>query len=597
MKNITTVRQWAFFPLVAVLSCLGVFVVPFWFPAPALNAVSVSNAYGFNNKVASLAAGCIALAVFFLSLRAPADSESSCPQAPDRRRLENSVWLALAALVVLATAAACWLIYISGRRYHHDIGYFVNQMTTYADYHFQLYSQIQFFYGPLLFYPPILLRSFLSSWHVSMLVCYMIFLCLNQFLGICFLSYTVNALPMSRRWKIFALLAFGLLTLQPMLGVNYTLFRFLAPVATLIFITRRTSRLAVGLLFVAGAAFCLSISSEIGLAFTAGAMAYGILKIWRDGRAWFPVTVSPLLGCAFFLLLAGKPFLSTLTLFAHGTYNMIVEPLPHVLVVLLAAVWLIPRWLARPFRERDPQAPFLGACFVLALTLLPVAFGRADPLHVLFDGATILLLSMAAISRYPRGAQVTWAVAIAVAMAIGHARLDQLWKGFAAPVLKADVLLYPHSVLARAADRVVKRKHGPEVANSTPLDLKALLALTGGQSIATPLDLDIGVEDQLKRSGLYRPDAYFGFEGVLDDGAEQRKIDQMNQANWALLPTGFRLNYSETEEFASFLMGARLPYRPRFPSYVVGNKFQENLATVWSPVGVVNEYTVYHRKN
>jgi hypothetical protein len=579
-------------------------LLPFWFPAPALNAISVSNAYGFNNKVASLAAGCIALAVFLLSLRALADSESSWPQALERRPLEKRVWLPVAALATLATAFACWLIYISGLRYDHDLDYFVNQMTTFADYHLQLYSQIQFFYGPLLFYPPILLRPILSSWHVSMRVCYMIFLCLNQFLGICFLSYTVNALPMSRSWKIFALLAFGLFTLQPMLGANYTLFRFLAPVATLTFITRRTNRLAVGLLFVAGAAFNLSISSEIGLAFTAGAIAYGILKISREGRAWFLVTVSPLLGCGLFLLLAGKPFLSMLTLFAHGAFNLIVEPLPHVLVVLLPVVWLIPRWLAHLFRERDPHAPFLGACFVLALALLPVAFGRADPLHVLFDGATILLLSMAAITCYPKGTQLTWAVVIAATLALGHARLDQLWKGWVIAALNTDALLYPHSALTHLY-RVIPRRHSPGVAygvvqdrsTNRKFELEALRALTGGQSVATPLPLGIGEEDQLKQSGMYRPDAYFGIEGVLDESAEESKIAQMNQANWALLPTGSRLRYSETEEFASALMGARLPYRPRYPPFVVGNKFQENLATLWNPVGILNEYTVYHRRN
>ncbi|MGH9596227.1 MAG: hypothetical protein ACRD3K_05465, partial [Edaphobacter sp.] len=110
---------------------------------------------------------------------------------------------------------AGWLIAMSGRHYSaDDVGYFVNQLSSYSLSHRQLYTQIEFPYGPLLFYPPILLHALPG--HVSLRSSFFTVLALHQVFGLLLFGYVVNLLPMSRRWKIFALCCYAPFTLEPM---------------------------------------------------------------------------------------------------------------------------------------------------------------------------------------------------------------------------------------------------------------------------------------------------------------------------------------------------------------------------------------------
>jgi len=490
------------------------------------------------------------------------------------------------------------LIYESGLRYWSDVSYFVNQISMYADYHRQLYSQVQFPYGPLLYYPVSLLRSALSHWNVSLEVSYLVILCLQQFLGVCLLAYVVNALPMSRGWKIFALACFGIWALQPNLGLNYTLFRFMSPTAALIFCIRRKTPLRVAVLFIVGAVFALGVSPEMGFAFTAGAMAYAVLRVWRSGIAWLPAVFTPLLGCVAFLLLIGKPYLTMLGLFAHGTYNQIVEPLPHTLIVLFALVWLVPTMLAHRFRQHEEDAFVLAACFVVSLALLPVAFGRADPIHVLFDGAPVLLLSMPAIASYSRKKQIVWGVCMAATVFFGLARAYRGYQISIVGIVCTDIAQHPDSIVMRGLQRVspsLARKALKDQIVQQPLDMDALRKLVGNNPVATPFTLSLLAENQLKAAGLYRPDTYFFMFAVFDDSDEVRKIDEFNQAKWALVKNDGFL-YSEDQSAADVYMGIPLPYRPKRPSYVIGKKFADNLKSRWEPVGVIGDYTVYRQQ-
>jgi hypothetical protein len=593
-------REILFFTTVCLLTCFGVFVLPFLLPPPPLAGVSVANAAGFNNKVAAVATAFCATAVFLFSVwkRSPVPP----PEEPVRpqRTIGWGIWLT-AALVVGAIAGFLgWMVKISGLRHGGDAGYFVNQISSYTLDHRQLYTEIEFPYGPLLFYPPALLHSMLAGWHVSVQTCFFVVLVMVQVVGILLLGYVVNFLPMSRGWKILALCCFVPFTLQPVLALNYTVFRFIVPTACLIFCARRNDAwLAAGLCGL-GTMLTLGVSPEIGFAFGAGAVAFALLQVRLRGRAWWAVAAMVPVAAAVFLLLVGRSYLRMLGLFAGGVFNFIVEPLPFVLIFLLAAVWLVPRMLAAEFRRDEQQATVLGACFVVSMALLPVAFGRADAGHVIFNGIGIFLLSFVAMTTRRRW-KLVWAVSVVYVGLTFYLMDFRFSRVEVRDLVHRAALAYPDSWPSRGLFRLqarVKPWHAkwyvdPGALPPLRFDVDALAKIVGGDTVATPYVVPAGVEEELRERGLYRPDFYFFMIAVLDEKAEDRKIAAFNEARWAMLPDVPPYRESETQREANFVLQMALPYKAKRAEYVVGGRFSDNLHANWREVGRVDGYVVY----
>jgi hypothetical protein len=596
-----SIRHTLFFATVCLVTCFGVFVVPFFLPAGPISAVSISNDAGFNNKLAAVAAGLCSAAVLGLSFLFPQSIGGlpSWKKSSDVQGLPWRVWIVTALLVGGVVGVAGWLILISGARYDADVGYFLNQMSSYSVSHRQLYTQIEFPYGPLLFYPPILLHRLVG--HLSLRACYMITLVMHQVLGLLLLGYLVNLLPMSKRWKIFALCCYAPYTLQPMMSVNYTLFRFTVPLATLMFSMRRRGARLTAVLFALGVIVNLAISPEMGFAFGAGAVAYAVLQLRLEGRQWLLAVMAVPAGAGLFLLAVGRPYLLMLSLFAGGVYNFIVEPVPHILLFLMAAVWLVPRMLAAQIKQNREEAVPLIFLFVLSMTLVPVDFGRADQAHVFFDGIGIFLLSFVAMSERPRWQQFTWGACIALSMLLGHRIVYKFWQFQIQNVIQRAVLLHPTSLPANAFFGVLrevkpgafKRFQDPAALPPSSFDVDALVALVGGETVATPYVIPFNVEEQLQNRGLYRPDFYDHMIAVLHSSAEDRKIKDFNAASWAVLPMSPEFRESETQTLADQVLGVRLPYKAKRMPYVVGVRFSENLHQNWRVAGTVGEFIVY----
>ena len=515
-------------------------------------------------------------------------------------RLVLGVVLFAGALVALYAR----LVFIAHVRYPGDAAYFIGQMSAVADYHRKLYTGVEFPYGPLLFYVPIWVRALLAPFHVSLAGAYFIVLVLEQMTGIWLVAYTVNNLPIARRLKIIIFLACAVHAVQLALGMNYTFVRFATPLATFIFAARRRRVWAVASLIAAGQALNLAISPEIGFAFGAGAVVYGLYRLVTCGRAWLAAAVAPLVGAAVFLLVAGPGYLRMLGLFSRGLYNFIVEPLPYILVFLVALVWLVPIMLAEFFRQRRPEAPLLAALFVISVALLPVAFGRADPEHVLFNGLGIYLLSMVAISSYRRTQQIMWTAAVVAVSLWSEAINARVFQYDFRAVLHYDVLHYASPGMKQRALRLVQNispAAGARYLTATfdderPFDVAKLQGIVGDDPVATPVMLRRGVEEQLQRSGQYRPSFYWYYVGVLDYGAEMRRINEFNQSKWALIPTGSRELLSETPATLRGIAGFALPYRVKRQPYVAGELFYDNLQANWQPAGEVDGYTVYRHR-
>ena len=596
------IRRWIFPSGILLATCLGVFVFPFLLPPPVIQGVSIANAAGFNNKVAAVFAAFMGVVVLLFKLREPRPVRSGSPAG--YRLLSSRLVAAIVVAILVCYGGLCRLVVISHSRYLGDAGYFIEQIGAHADYGRHLYDEIEFPYGPLLLYAPIAMRALLSPLHVSLTGAYFLTLLVAQCAGLLLVAYTLNRLPIRYRSKLLLLLLCVLLTFMLNFGLNYAIFRFIAPIALLVWATgfRRPEAASASLLI--GECVSLSVSPEMGFAYLAGGMVYAAYMLFTQGRRWLMAVAALPASVILFLLVAGGGYLRMLSLFARGLFNLIVEPLPHILIFLFALVWLVPVALAGYFRERSPEAPRLFALYVFGVALLPVAFGRADPGHVTFNGFAILFLSMIGMQSYRRGAQVSWALALSflvVWTALINTRPFQLdMRG----VIHYDVLHYGGPRLQRVA-LAITQKLSPEAAQrymnvkypeDDAFDVAKLQAVIGHDRVATPATIPLTVEEALKASGQYTPQFYCFGIAALDASAEAREIAEFNKAKWALIPRGAAVEMTETQAEIGPYLGIALPYRMKHEPYKAGPRFRENLEKAWRPYAPLGEYEIYQRR-
>jgi hypothetical protein len=139
----------------------GVFVLPFLIPPPVRPIISVSNSAGFNNRIAGMVAAWTSLLAFVAFWRFL--PTVSLPQVADCRPVTCRFKLGWSLGATVVIASGILLLYDAHVRYASDYAYFIGQMSSAADYGRKLYSEIEFLYGPLLFYPPIWIRG-LFGW-------------------------------------------------------------------------------------------------------------------------------------------------------------------------------------------------------------------------------------------------------------------------------------------------------------------------------------------------------------------------------------------------------------------------------------------------
>jgi hypothetical protein len=599
----TTLRRFIFPIGIAVCTSFSVFALPFLFPPPYLAGVSAANVAGFNNQVASVAAAAMGTIVFFISFFWIAPSMQTAEK--DYRPIPRRMTISALCFLGSATAAYSCLILFLHMRYLFDAGYFIEQISMYTDYSKKLYDEIEFPYGPLLFYSPVAVRAVLSPIHATLREAYFVTLVLEQIAGLWLLIYALDNLPIVRNLRILVLVFFVCLVLPFNLGLNYTYFRFMPPFAILLAIHKVKRPVAAAAWIFLGQVFCLGISPEIAFAFFAGSVAYAGCRCFRNGWLWLAGVAAPFFSIAAFFWVMGGAYLRMMNMFAHGVFNLIVEPLPHILIYLFALVWLIPRSLAWMFRESREDAPVLAAMYVAAVAVLPVAFGRCDPGHVFYNGLGIYLLSMVAVSLLPMRQRLAWAVCVAalmVWMMVGFRGV--LWNNTIRPVLREAVLQYGSEGMK---ETMVRRSlhlspeetraylHDPD-ASFEEFHLDRLQAIAGRDPVATPYPIPLAIEEALKRSGQYTPAFYAFTMGVLDAKGEDREIADFNQWKWALVPKGPPMSITEAPEDSGYALGFQLPYHSKRTPYVIGRRLAKNLADNWQLCGEDGAFLVYRRR-
>lgn len=546
---------WGFAAAMGLLAAFSAFVLPFLSPG-SRQVYSAAYAAGSNNKLATVALALLAL----LTLAWTWLRRQDLPPAPDPedgKRIGVLPQLLCAALVVLWTAGLGSIVLHLHTRYG-EATYFLERIRDGAQFSPALYRQLEFPYGPLLLLPPVWLAHTLR---LSLDAGYWSWLTLLNAAGILLAGYVLNRLPLSRtaRWVLFGLCVFE--QMHPLLGPNYSLLKFVLPAAVLVWGTqlRGPGRQLAG--FAVGHLLTVLVSPELGVGLAAGIAGWAGLSAWRE-RQRLPLLslIAPLLGYSVFLAIYGQGFLDRLGNASAGALNLVIEPLPHLYVLLIALVWLAPVAVALALRSRSSRAPLLAGMFLLSLGLLPGALGRADPLHVYFNGWTLLALSAVGLEQ------------------LGHLRA-RLWLG-ALLLLGLQVQLTNFHIYRLALAGLAEGTRIPG-----DLNVHALRAETGGSPIAAPALLGLPLDDELalRQAQLLPLDYGAGLADLWNAEGERAKIARMRRFHWALVPA---LPYVQTEgspndAHIKVLLRGGYRYPQRYQPYRVGLLVQQELANNW----------------
>jgi hypothetical protein len=419
--------------LVVAAGLLAVFVLPWYVPVPGPPSLSDSYMAGFNNRVAQLAVIAMAGGLALMAWRRR--SRSSTPR--------QGVWLAGAvadarvdtraanAVYALAAASAFVFSWLAIPTYFYgEKGYFLDRMA-YVAAGYSPYRDFEFPYGPLFLYLASWSRSLFRLLGLSASASYLIVYIPLFLVGFVVLRFVVERVRLPRAWRTLLFVAIAAqAVINETMGLNYTLLRFATPVASVLLVHARfsvgigTGRpprwLRMVTLAFAVVALNLAISPELGIAVFL-ALAVYLVVVARDERreslaALAAYAAAPLA----LLMLLPRDWLTSLLTFAGGGLDLLVLPGPPMLVYL-AGVALVAAWIPRLLDAPRPDAAATLAIATLAIVLVPVALGRADAGHVMWNSVPLVLLAAAATARISRAAFRAYLTTFAAVYLLAHA--------------------------------------------------------------------------------------------------------------------------------------------------------------------------------
>ena len=551
----------------ALAALFAAFVLPFCVGARQQPVYSATYPVGAENRAATLALAVLSLAVLFWAAwrrRAAADS----PRPLLRPRT----------FVIGALVASLWTLLLGLAVAHAHLrfgesAYFLERMRDMAASSGRIYADVEFPYGPLLLLPPV----WLARAGIPLAAGYFGSLVLLNGLGVLMTGYVLNRLPLSHSVRSFLFWAFVFEQCNPLAGANYSLGKFMLPFAVLLWGIARQSSWTRLLALTGGQWLTVMVSPELGVGLGAGIVAWALLTTLHTRRAsTLLAALTPVAGYLLFFAGYGRGFLDRLANASSGALNLIIEPLPHILVLLAALALLAPLAVGRRLRLAA-EGPLLGGVYLLALGLLPGALGRSDPLHVFFNGFGFLLLSFVGLERFGHSFVLVWTAAVALLCLQVQATNFAIYR----PAL--------HDLASSLAHRTL----------APTLDVPRLQSVTGGGSVASPALMQLPLADELalRRAGLFVPDKDPGLDEVWTPADEQAKVDRMRARQWALVPAESYLRAEGSPNTSRIKRLLRLGYRypQRHQPYVVGLLLQAELAQHWIAVDRFGGEILYHR--
>ena len=561
---------------VALATFFVTFVLPFFFPP---HNPSYSRAYsaGANNRVAMVGIASISVAVAAVCWRLRFDPFAGIvqngPQPTKTRSPLTYRHLFWGVIALVTFTAVLGSFFVRDGFYYSDAGYFLTQLRTGLVFHGRIYRDFEFPYGILLYEWPASFLRLLGIFGISRVASYVVALAAAEAVGVCLLFYVVRALPIrnSLRVAAFALIVFG--AMDPLLGLNYSLLRFLLPLAAAVLLGTRGTLAGAALVACAGELLMLFTSPELGLAFGGAGLAYGLYRGLSFRRSWLWVCAATLAAVAVYAVLAAHNSLETLGRFAGGGFNLIIQPVPHILALLVAVVALAPLAVVWSLREAPATTRILLPIYVVSLGLLPSALGRSDPLHVFFNGLGAYLLAFVAFDKAVPRWRTLGVAAIALTFLYTQLQDYDFYK----------LLL-------------TKTFHNIDVDDAlTPATIQSLRQTLGPHRVLFPWNMPLRLTDALTASGQFQPE-YFCVMPI-DRASEEQKLMEMRHAEFLMVPRGWKLVTSDDIDNGGFKRYLRLgyTYKVRQTPFLAGALMFDELQRHWTPAGSFGTYTLYRK--
>jgi hypothetical protein len=387
-------------------------------------------------------------------------------------------------------------------------------------YHLHPYRDIEWAYGPALFYLPqwsIELGACLGlSEGVSYLICFSCILILM--LGGVF--YVVNCFRVKVHYRILIFCIWAVFV-NTSLGLHYTWIRYITPFVAILLVHRTANAVvqdgkprafwklySVSFLWAVAA---LSVSPETGIVFCAAQCIYGIHRAWFGGRRWLGMLPATALGFLPLLYLFPGCF-RAIFIFSKGGGNFPILPSAFILLYVGSLWWLIPR-LFRMCTSRQPsqEASLIAAWAVAVVASIPAALGRCDYGHILCNGIGCFLMIFALTAKdFPR-----WFYGYAILFVM---------------VFCTVAFIYDY----KSTRDVLSSAAIPEVAGPSPL-VKSL-GLQDFPSIMMPFQREYLTEKYLIETGQFVPGYFPGFLNVLTRVDLDKKIESFKNAGVLLMP-------------------------------------------------------------
>jgi hypothetical protein len=558
---------------VAIAAFLVAFVLPFWFP-PRHPSYSRAYTAGANNQVAMVGLGSLSVLVAAVCWWWRVDPFPST-QAEARAGSRPLRWahLGWGIAAIVAFTLALGIPVARNGFFYSDAGYFLTQMRTGLVFHGQIFRDFEFPYGILLYEWPATFLRLLGKFGIPAFPAYIAALAAAEAAGVALLFYIVRRLPMRHSLRVlaFGLIVFG--SMDPLLGINYSLLRFVLPVAGAVLLgTQESLAAACGVAF-GGVVLLWFTSPELGLAFTGAALADGLYRGLKTGARWLGVSLAAALALGFYAAVTLHDSLSTLGKFAGGEFNLILQPVVHVFCLLAATVVFAPLAVVWALDRDQRAARVLLPMFVVALGLLPSALGRCDPLHAFFNGICAYLLTLVAIDKAaPRWRTIGVGL---VAFLILYTQVQ-------------DFYFYRYLLEDTARGKLADD-------DLSPAKLAALRQAVGPNRVLFPWNMPLRLTGALTASGQFQPEYFCVMP--LDQESEERKVQEMRAASFLMVPGDLKLVTTDDIDNGGFKRWMRLGYvyPVRQGPFYSGALMLAELAQHWRPVGSFGPYTLYRK--
>jgi hypothetical protein len=534
---------------------LFVFVAPWFKPMPSLPVVSDSQSVGFDNRFAlvALAVGMVVLALLALLRRAGAAAASwpgevvRSSAVPVEERIPK--WLVgLAVALIVAETVAVIVIY-RGIGFS-DSAYFIDRLFYLAN-GSRLLTEVEYSYGPLLIAPPYLAWLALRGLGVGLGQTYFAFVGVMHVLGLLSAAWVLNRLEMPRMWRGVWFGAISLFTAAIITyGVNYTPLRFLAPAMAILLYLQFGGRSwgRRGAVLVAALFACFAVSPEVGLVAAAGLAGTLFFEGFGPDRRPFLAALAVLLLGAGGWMIYGMAGDSTAGALSAGAYYIPILPgLPAMVFVAMAltAGWGVGNEVA--LGGWKANAAMLG-WFVAAVAFLPAALGRADIVHLFWNGLMLGLIGSAVAWRLSdrAGAVLTAAVTVVFVISVGIFTATGLVPSAYRTAVRAGALTFDDSrYLSRRLRRNDMMGRSWYRANRLfPMKEDDLALLAEKGAVFAPFWINGEVAARLTDKKALLPDfgppAYSLSRGQVDKG-----MATLGKAEYVLLPYDEYRNYMQ----------------------------------------------------